>query len=160
MLGRVHLSGHLDLMTSTQQELVAQAITVYKQIRADVADALPFWPLGLPGWTDHWLAVGMRGGSATYVVVWRRENSTATQVGNELSLPMALYPQNGALLDWNTTSGELCVSLPRCPSACLIAFDTALPVRPRHSAQEAAHLRARATQVEGSLGWDLAGGQR
>ena len=144
MLGRVHLSGHLDLMTSAQQQLVAQAIAVYKQIRAELVDALPFWPLGLPGWTDPWLAVAMRGRSATYVVVWRRESSTATQVRNEVSLPMApshteahprlLYPQTGALLDWNATNGELCVSLPRCPSACLIAFDTALPVRPRRSA--------------------------
>ena len=144
MLGRVHLSGHLDLMTSAQQKLVAQAITTYKQIRADLAEALPFWPLGLPGWTDPWLAVGMRGRSATYVVVWRRESSTATQVGNEVSLPIApshteahprlLYPQNGALLDWNTTNGELRVSLPHCPSACLIAFDTALPMRPLRSA--------------------------
>jgi alpha-galactosidase len=141
MLGRIHLSGHLDLMSSPQQKLVAQAITVYKQIRADLAEALPFWPLGLPRWTDPWLAVGMRGRSATYVVVWRRESSTATQVGSEVSIPVAasqteahprlLYPQNGALLDWNTTKGELRVSLPRCPSACLIAFDTALPVRPR-----------------------------
>jgi hypothetical protein len=48
--------------------------------------------------------------------------------------PRLLYPQKGALLDWNATNGELCVSLPRCPSACLIAFDTALPVRPRRSA--------------------------
>jgi alpha-galactosidase len=144
MLGRVNLSGHLDFMTSAQQKLVAQAITTYKEIRADIADALPFWPLGLPGWTDPWLAVGMRATSATYVVVWRRENSTATQAVTEVSLPIApshteaqprvLYPHNGALLDWNTTDGELRVSLPRCPSACLIAFDTALPVRPQRSA--------------------------
>jgi len=144
MLGRVHLSGHLDLMTSSQQKLVAQAITVYKQIRADLADALPFWPLGLPGWTDPWLALGMRGRSATYVLVWRREGGATRQVGSEVWLPLApshteahprlLYPQDGALLDWNTTNGELCVSLPRCPSACLIAFDTALPARPRTEA--------------------------
>lgn len=143
MLGRLYLSGHLDLMTSAQQELVAQAITTYKQIRVDLAEALPFWPLGLPRWTDPWLAVAMRGHSATYVVVWRRESSTTAQAGNEVSLPMApshteahprlLYPQNGALLDWNTTNGELRVSLPRCPSACLIAFDTALAVRPLRS---------------------------
>jgi hypothetical protein len=81
----------------------------------------------------------MRAASATYVLVWRRESNTATQVENELCLPIApshteahprlLYPQHGALLNWNTTDGELRVSLPRCPSACLIAFDSALPVR-------------------------------
>jgi alpha-galactosidase len=138
MLGRVQLSGHLDLMTSAQQELVAEAIAIYKQIRADLADAVPFWPLGLPGWADDWLAVGMRAASATYVVVWRRESSTAP-VGNAVSLPIApgntearprvVYPQNGALLDWDTTAGELRVSLPGCPSACVIAFDAALPAR-------------------------------
>jgi alpha-galactosidase len=138
MLGRVHLSGRLDLMTSAQQELVAEAIEVYKQIRADLAEALPFWPLGLPGWTDSWLAVGMRCRSATYVVVWRRENDSPA--GDEVSLPVApsgteahprlLYPRDGALLRWNTDGGELRVSLPRRPSACLIGFDCALPVRP------------------------------
>ena len=143
MLGRFHLSGHLDLMTSAQQELVAKAINVYKEIRADLADGLPFWPLGLPAWTDPWIALGMRGGDATYVLVWRRESRTATDVENDVSLPMApsdtearprlLYPEHGALLDWDTSAGELRVSLPRCPSACLVAFDTALPVRPRRS---------------------------
>jgi len=171
MLGRVHLSGHLDLMTSAQQELVAQAISVYKQIRAEVADALPFWPLGLPGWADPWVAVGMRGPTATYVVVWRRGSITeATPSGSEVSLPIAprhtdarprlLYPPNGALLGWDTTGGELRVSLSRSPSACLIGFDTALPVRPRASAEEAARLGARAVQIDGSFEPGLAGGRR
>ncbi len=141
MLGRVQLSGHLDLMTSAQQELVAEAIATYKQIRAGLADAVPFWPLGLPGWADDWLALGLRAPSATYVVVWRRESSTPTPGEDAVSLPIApgntearprvLYPQNGALLDWNTTAGELRVSLPGCPSACLVAFDAALPARAR-----------------------------
>lgn len=141
MLGRVQLSGHLDLMASAQQELVAEAIATYKQIRAGLADAVPFWPLGLPGWADDWLALGLRAPSATYVVVWRRESSTPTPGEDAVSLPIApgntearprvLYPQNGALLDWNTTAGELRVSLPGCPSACLVAFDAALPARAR-----------------------------
>ncbi len=139
MLGRVQLSGHLDLMTSAQQELVAEALATYKQIRADLADAVPFWPLGLPGWADDWLAVGMRAASATYIVVWRRESNGSVAAENTISLPIAppkteaharvLYPQHGALLDWNSAAGDLHVSLPGCPSACLIAFDAALPAR-------------------------------
>ena len=139
MLGRVQLSGHLDLMTSAQQELVAEAVATYKQIRADLADAVPFWPLGLPEWADDWLAVGMRAANATYIVVWRRESSGPVAAENTISLPIAprktearprvLYPQDGALLDWNSAAGELHVSLPRCPSACLVAFDAALPTR-------------------------------
>jgi alpha-galactosidase len=46
LLGRVHLSGHLDRMSPKQHELVAEAVEAYKDIRADLAVAVPFWPLG------------------------------------------------------------------------------------------------------------------
>ena len=72
MLGRVHLSGHVDRMSGAQLQLVADAISTYKQVRPDLATALPFWPLGLPGWADDWVALGMRARSASYVVVWHR----------------------------------------------------------------------------------------
>ena len=72
LLGRVHLSGHIDRMAPAQQQLVADAISAYKQIRPDLAAAVPFWPLGLPRWTDPWVALGMRSSAATYVLVWRR----------------------------------------------------------------------------------------
>ncbi len=49
MLGRVHLSGHLDRMTTAQHGLVAQAIDVYKQIRADLPDSVPFLAPRPPG---------------------------------------------------------------------------------------------------------------
>ena len=72
LLGRVHLSGHIDRMAPAQQQLVADAISAYKQIRPDLSAAVPFWPLGLPRWTDPWVALGMRSSAATYVLVWRR----------------------------------------------------------------------------------------
>ncbi|MGW6010124.1 glycoside hydrolase family 36 protein [Streptomyces sp. NPDC055210] len=74
LLGRVHLSGHLDRMSDHQLALVRAAVAVYKTIRGDLSEALPFWPLGLPGWTDEWTAVGMRvrGDRTAYVSVWRR----------------------------------------------------------------------------------------
>ena len=58
MLGRLHLSGHIDRMSQAQQQLVADAVGVYKQIRSELACAVPFWPLGLPQWTDRWFALG------------------------------------------------------------------------------------------------------
>ncbi len=60
MLGRLHLSGHLDKMTDDQRALVAEAITAYRSYRPFVATAVPFWPLGLPGWEDPWIAHGLR----------------------------------------------------------------------------------------------------
>ncbi|HET6859964.1 MAG TPA: alpha-galactosidase [Streptomyces sp.] len=72
LLGRIHLSGHLNRMTQTQLGLVRRALDVYKALRHDLPDAVPFWPFGLPGWTDEWLALGLRAPGATYVTVWRR----------------------------------------------------------------------------------------
>ena len=72
MLGRIYLSGHLDHMSREQRELVAAAVRVHKAIRGDLASALPFWPLGLPHWTDPWFALGLRTAGASYLTVWHR----------------------------------------------------------------------------------------
>ncbi|MFF4346567.1 alpha-galactosidase [Streptomyces sp. NPDC001530] len=82
LLGRIHLSGHLDRMTPSQLTLVRDAVATYKSIRGDLPTALPFWPLGLPGWTDDWIALGLRApfAGATYVLVWRRGGDTAERV--------------------------------------------------------------------------------
>ena len=135
LLGRVHLSGHINRLSDAQQALVVQAIDVYKQIRGDLVDAVPFWPLGLPDWTAPWLAVGMRGADRTYVIVWRRDGSAADQITLPISSsgiaarPRVLFPQPAAVCDWYASAGELRVSLPNAPAACLIAFDAALPPR-------------------------------
>jgi alpha-galactosidase len=135
LLGRMHLSGHLDQMTPAQQDLVARAVAVYRQIRADIAGAVPFWPLGLPGWTDSWLALGLRGQDRSYLVTWHRgeldQASGASPADPaELTLPVPhlrgsqataeiLFPgEPGSAARWNP--GHLTVTLPGTPSACLV----------------------------------------
>lgn len=60
-LGRFFLSGYLNRMSSEQRALVAQAIAAYKaQVRPSIGHAMPFWPLGLPGWNDGVVATGLR----------------------------------------------------------------------------------------------------
>jgi len=126
MLGRVHLSGHLDRMTSHQLALVADAVRAYKEIRADIATAVPFWPLGLPGWTDSWIALGLRAPGASYLTVWHRGPAGPSQVAlpvphllGEPVTPRVVYPGSGAGFAWDRGSGVLTVSLPRIPSACV-----------------------------------------
>ena len=60
MLGRVHLSGHLDRMSLAERIIVTRGIAVYKEIRAEISRSVPFWPLGLPGWDDPRVALGVR----------------------------------------------------------------------------------------------------
>jgi len=136
LLGRVHLSGHIDQMTGPQRRLVADAVSVYKRIRADLPDAVPFWPLGLPGWTDSWLALGMRTPAVSYLLVWHRGAAAApadTRRGDpgQLAIPLprlsataapeVLYPRDGQPpVRFDPSRGELTVALPDTPAACLI----------------------------------------
>jgi alpha-galactosidase len=123
LLGRVHLSGRIDLLSSQQLELVASGMAVYKQLRSDLATGVPFWPLGLPKWHDNWVALGITANSGVrYLSVWRRSGS------NTLSLPIPafkgrdvevklLYPEKfDAHTQWDSTNGALSVrvSSPVC----------------------------------------------
>jgi alpha-galactosidase len=105
-------------MDTGQVEAVRDAVRVYRDIRADLATAVPVWPLGLPGWEDRWLSLGLRAGDVTYLAVWRRE-ATATAV--TLSLPHlrgrqvtveTLYPGHLAAwaYEWNAGPGWLTVT--------------------------------------------------
>jgi alpha-galactosidase len=152
LLGRIHLSGHIDRMSETQRRLVADAVDVYKQIRAELPGALPFWPLGLPEWTDSWLALGMRTPGAAYILVWHRGRvvGTGAAIGEptglsaddraEFALPVAclhdrpavpevLYPRTGQPpVSWDPRRGELSVTLRTTPAACLVRLGTGVSV--------------------------------
>ncbi|MGY4737904.1 alpha-galactosidase [Streptomyces sp. ATMOS53] len=127
LLGRIHLSGHLDRMTQRQLALVRDAVSAYRTIRGDLAQAAPFWPLGLPGWTDEWLALGMRapGDRTSYVSVWRRGGKL------ELQLPVRhlagravraeiLHPSAATAGSAVWDGSGLRISLPRTPAVLLI----------------------------------------
>ncbi|MEU8664673.1 glycoside hydrolase family 36 protein [Actinoplanes philippinensis] len=77
MLGRLYLSGRLDTMSPDQQDLVRAGVDAFREIRAGLAAAVPVWPLGLPGWDDTWLALGLRTGDTTYLGLWRRPGADA-----------------------------------------------------------------------------------
>jgi alpha-galactosidase len=131
MLGRVHLSGHLDRMSRGQRDLVAEAVRVYKEsIRPVTPGATPFWPLGLPRWDDRWVALGLRAPGVSHLTVWRRGPQAGTGPSVTLPLPhlrgaqvtpRVLYPPRaGARASWDASAGTVTVTLPRLPSACLL----------------------------------------
>lgn len=134
LLGRVHLSGRLDRMSPHQLTLVGDAMAVYTRLRADLPRALPFWPLGLPGWSDDWLALGMRVPEGpTYVLVWRRQGAEP-----RLSVPIRhlagraavkveiLHPRKAAgEAVWDGGGAAVGLLLPRTPAALLLRLDPA-----------------------------------
>jgi alpha-galactosidase len=132
MLARVHLSGHLDRMSRHQRELVAEAISVYKEsIRPAIAGSVPFWPLGLPHWDDPWVALGLRSPGLSYLTVWRRAPRPGTDT-EQVAFPVphlrgtgvaaeVAYPRHtSARARWDAALGVLTVTLPSFPSACVL----------------------------------------
>lgn len=86
LLGRIHLSGRLDHMSTEQLALVNSAMSVYKDIRGELASSRPIWPLGLPTWTDDWISLALATPSrGILLAVWRRGGS------HKCSLP---FPQS------------------------------------------------------------------
>jgi alpha-galactosidase len=128
LLLRVHQSGHLAELSPRRRELVKQALDYYKTIRADIPEALPFWPLGLPKQQDDWISLGLRrpGSDTVYLAVWRTRGETSSQAlplpslqGEGLDIRCA-YPQDlDCAWNWDAAAGQLTVTLPSAPSARL-----------------------------------------
>ena len=147
MLGRVHLSGHLNRMSEPQREQVAEAVRVYKEsLRPSIAESVPFWPIGLPRWTDQWVALGLRAPGISHLAVWRRgslQGSNSAEGATEADghgagtltmrvphlrgmrlTPRVLYPRQAAAeASWDAARGALTIAAPGVPSACVLRLE-------------------------------------
>ncbi|WP_054939791.1 glycoside hydrolase family 36 protein [Paenibacillus ihuae] len=119
LLLRVHQSGHLAELEPRRRELVKEALDYYKSIRTHIPQAVPFWPLGLPGSSGQWVSFGLHHGNTRYLAVWRIGGEES---GINLPLPelagldaevSCAYPkQHSSEWSWDKSGGSLTVSIP------------------------------------------------
>lgn len=83
MLLRIHQSGHLAELSDERRRLVAEGISVYKQIVPHIRCGLPLWPLGLSDYLDEWVCLGLEHERTILLAVWRRQGNHPT-----LALPL------------------------------------------------------------------------
>lgn len=123
LLGRVHLGGRLDLLAPAQMELVREGLAAYRQTRRRLPTAVPFWPLGLPGWHDPVVALGMRDREGELLTVWRRSGPATVRVplaahaGRKLDVEILFPRRLPTRATWDAPAGELVIELPDEPAA-------------------------------------------
>lgn len=126
LLLRIHQSGHLSELTPERFSLVREGIACYKEIRGDIRNGIPFWPLGMAEFTDPWFAFGLNCGNKLYLAVWRHAGEARCDLpipqlkGKEHAAIRGIYPnfsQDTAKLDCGT--GVVSVSLAREKTARL-----------------------------------------
>lgn len=83
LVGRPYVSGYLTQMSDEQIATIAEALSIYKEFRKDIASSVPFWPLGLPKWRDDIVALGLKAGNARYLALWAKR-----PVGGSVVIPM------------------------------------------------------------------------
>jgi alpha-galactosidase len=130
LLGRIHLSGRLDILEEAELAAITEGIEVYKQIRHRIPDATGVWPLGLPGWYDPWCAVGLADEEGILLQVWRRGGDKSVPLsfpalaGRDIEVE-TLYPSSSpAQAVWSAEKGVLQLTLPAAPSARLLRLGT------------------------------------
>lgn len=115
--GRLALSGFLDALPGDARALVREAVALARISRARLADAVPFWPLGLPGWHDDVLVLGLRDPDGDTLHVWSRGSAA------ELALPAAavqVFPRGRT---WERAGAVLAV--PAGPDAAVFRIPAA-----------------------------------
>lgn len=113
MLGRIHQSGYLNLLTNKRLALVSEAIAVYKEYRNKINHALPIWPSGLGRIDDSNISYGLQMDNEILLAVEHSAGNPAvyldlTPYGNYSSVEM-IYPHNDDM-KYNLVNGVLSLS--------------------------------------------------
>ncbi len=115
LVGRLYLSGHLDRMAADELALVHEGVAAHRLLRGEIPRTVPFWPLGLPGWFDPTVALGLQGPDSSLLAVWQRGSENAPIrvhlpqfTGQDLGIE-TVYPLSLASWDvsWDRPTGVL-----------------------------------------------------
>lgn len=131
ILGRLYLSGYLNRMAPDEVALVRQAVAAQKVVLADIEQSIPFWPLGLPGWEDGWVALGLHHSDGARLSLWRRPGAPSAVLvplpafrGRRLVVaPFFPDAADGWSWRWDADAGELTVDASAdAPTARVLAI--------------------------------------
>lgn len=121
ILQRIHLSGETAWLSDENFELVKEAINCYKSIRQDIPQSIPFYPLGIPQYTDGWHCAAYQYPDCARMAVWRfnGKNDTLHITMKNVGKIELLYPSLAVCNIQKTESG-IAVTLEEMYSAVVL----------------------------------------
>lgn len=122
LLLRPYISGQVWGLSEANLALMKEGIDLYKEIRSDVRQGVPYFPLGLPKLHDPTLAYGNKVKDTLYLSVFGITTDTVTVPLNpnwEISSVQVIYP-NTVDCTVSQKGNELTVTLPQSKSARLL----------------------------------------
>jgi len=124
MLCRIHLSGQIMQLPAKQFSLVKEGIEIYKELRKEIKEFIPFYPLELPKFNDNWICVGYKADKKAYLAVWRIDGKEEKEITLSFSVNSAkcIYPNNSGC-EINLKSNSIIVKIPQKKSAVIIAVE-------------------------------------
>lgn len=121
--GRLYLSGFLDRLRQEQRDLVHEAIATHKELRDVLHSTVPFWPLGLPGWNDDVICLGLRGDEEDLLFVWdRRPQSSEVVLPGVRGVSRQVFPHASAQWDLAPTTEGLLIRTVTGPTARVLGI--------------------------------------
>jgi alpha-galactosidase len=120
---RIHLSGQIFGWSDEQKALVKEAIDCYKATRDGISEAIPFYPLGVPQYSDKNFCSAYRIADRIRLAVWRLDGgceSLFIPIGDSNTrTPKILFPSDSESRV-ESVNGGINVILPEPGSAVYI----------------------------------------
>lgn len=126
MFLRPVISGETHLLSEEQFAVLKNGVDLYKSVRKEIPELVPFYPLGAAHFGDEWMVCGFRGEATDYLCI-----KHLCGADGSIDLPLdcseyekieQIYPQKGNAAF--TADGHLVVSLP-CRSGLVLRITKA-----------------------------------
>lgn len=121
LLLRPYISGMVWKLSENSMNLMREGISLYKEIRSDLRNSVPFFPLGFCGIKDEVLAYGVRCERTVYLSVFAvktQDASVPVGLGGEVGKVEVIYPK-AENCEYLYENGVLTVHMPQKGAARL-----------------------------------------
>ena len=96
VLGRIHLSSHVELLFEENREYIHEGIRYYRKLTEIKKRALPIFPLGFTDFKKDNVAAGLKDGKTLYLALWhlKGDNEVDVPLNGLISSAVIAYPEN------------------------------------------------------------------